>query len=655
MNNLPISIKENPQSRYGVLTEYLEQDAAYWKENDLWDIKDSIFIGKSIYGTRHIDFSEFTNEQIKNEVKYFVISSFKEERISLSTLANLSQRMLKLGGFISRDYKKAVSLGELGDKEKFVTKLIFYLRGSGIKEKQTIEIYRSTVFCIIEFITDFYDEREETQKDIWELKRIPGARVSVTQQNKGNRLDFGRFPEFYRELLKRYFRTFITKRSSSHCTNVFHAIEMFLRVFYEMGYADGFLKALTRSDIEKYLYEISNRFKDRNVTYYNKFISYPRTFLEYIQMAEYKEAPQKEAAFLIFEDDLPKRERDKDRLRRIKFIPEPVMEQLDNSIMELDRPECIPLYTLLRETGWRGADILNLRYDSCLEKIWDAKEKGYTDWLCGEITKTGIAVLKVPLREAVGRMLEALIEECRMKSTPQNNPEKYLFVNHTGRRKGEVLTKAFLLGSVKRLIKEKDIRGGDGERYRFKMHGLRHTRAKEYVEQGIGISIIQELLGHQSLQMTIHYAMVSENLIYEKWKQTESLNIFKLSNKKQEDSKKESPLEDVEKIHYEHIKRSLDAVRVPFGVCFKATKLSCRQQTSHCLQCGGFCSTSENLSEYEEEISRVKEQIEVSRIHNREDWVKKNQEYLQALEKTKKEIETNGIVHKNGSSREESR
>ena len=111
------------------------------------------------------------------------------------------------------------------------------------------------------------------------------------------------------------------------------------------------------------------------MTYVNKFLSYPRTFLEYIQIAGYEEAPVKEVSFLIYQDDIPKREKDVDRLQRVKFIPEPILQQLDDKIMDLDRPEVLPIYVLLRETGWRGIDILNLRYNSCLEKIWNGKEK----------------------------------------------------------------------------------------------------------------------------------------------------------------------------------------------------------------------------------------------------------------------------------------
>jgi Phage integrase family. len=42
----------------------------------------------------------------------------------------------------------------------------------------------------------------------------------------------------------------------------------------------------------------------------------------------------------------------------------------------------------------------------------------------------------------------------------------------------------------------------------------------------MGISVIQQILGHQSLQMTVHYATVSENVLYEKWRNTEDLELL---------------------------------------------------------------------------------------------------------------------------------
>jgi hypothetical protein len=108
-----------------------------------------------------------------------------------------------------------------------------------------------------------------------------------------------------------------------------------------------------------------------------------------------------------------------------------------------------------------------------------------------------------------------------------------------------------------------------------------------------------------------------------------------------------------ESIRYEFVRKNLDAVRVPFGVCFKPSKLSCRQQTNHCFDCANFCSSKDNVSEYVEEIKRVKEQLEVSRAFGRAEWEEKNQKYLEVLEMMLARIQEEGVVHKSGTLREE--
>lgn len=371
-------------------------------------------------------------------------------------------------------------------------------------------------------------------------------------------------------------------------------------------------------------------------------------------MAQYDKAPRKEVSFLIFQDDIPKRELPKDTIKKVKFIPEPILKQLDNNIMDIDRPQFIPIYILLRETGWRGTDILNLRYDNCLEQIWNTKEQTYNYYLCGEITKTGIAQLKIPIRDKVAEMVQKSIDKAKELSTEDNNPKRYLFNTYEGKSKGKPLSKQNLLSTIKRLIEQKDIRDANGELYHFRLHSLRHTRAKEYVEQGMGISVIQQILGHQSLQMTVHYATVSENMLYEKWKNTEDLELFKVNTETNELIEVDISSSSSENlIRYEYIKKNLDAVRVPFGVCFKASKLPCKQQMNHCLTCASFCTTTENIPEYEEEIEKVKQQIEISHRCGRELWAEKNQQYLDLLEKTLEKVKEHKLVHKNGASREE--
>ncbi len=634
------------------IEEYLNKNNKYWLSNNVWNLHKVMELTDCKIECKRIknmNFKQIIKKGIQKELKYCVMYALEKKLIIQSDfqLAIMSSTIKHISKYI-KHANLIKSIMEIADSNFKI-----YLLNIEKISQSNMRMFSKILRDFKNILSLIYDKTEETQKDIWDIRKVNGAIISVTY-NKSYFLNFSEIPKYYRECVKKYFRTIITKRSMSHVYSVYEALKVFFRVFYDIGYKDGFIKDLRRDDIENYLIEIHKKYKNTQKAYYNKFISYSKTFLEYIQIAEYEEAPKRDVGLLIFKEDIPTRESNMDIIKNVKFIPTPIMEQIDSNIKELDKPEYIPIYILLRETGWRGADILNLKFDNCLEKIWNEKEKQYNSYLCGEITKTGIAELKIPIRDSVSDMLEKCILEAKKKSTNVNNPKKYLFNIYEGRRVGLPIRKENFVSAIKRLIEKKDIRDADGELYNFKTHSLRHTRAKEYVEQGVSISIIQQILGHRSLQMTVHYAKVTENTLYEKWKETEELNLFQLDNETKKLHKIDVANEKNDKlIKYEYVKRNLDAVKVPFGICFKSNKIPCKQQMNHCLSCASFCTTIENIYEYEEEITRVKKQIEISEACGRLVWKEKNEQYLEILQNMLQKIKEEKIVHKNGNSREE--
>jgi integrase len=654
MKNLKL-VRRGQVNKYEEIITYLNQDNGYWLNNDIWDVTEEFFIGDKVHNCRYINFENFNNVLLKNEMKYYFIYNFKNKNLTGRYIVSLGNGFRHFSDFLNKYYYNVNSFNDIDYKE-IERRWKFYLTNNGIKlnsDKLGGHTIISILF-IIKFIIKFYDNREETEKDIWYIKNIKGAKLRATQSRSANRLNFKDIPEYYRETVKRYFKTIITKKSFSNCCSILTYIKYFFKSFYKRGYKEGFVENLQREDIETYIYLLLNDRKGKSKVQTTCYISYLRIFLEYIQMAQYDKAPKKEVSFLIFQDDIPNCSIESNTKKEVRFIPEPIVKQIDNNIVNLDRPLYIPIYILLRETGWRGTDILNLRYNNCLEQIWNSKEQSYNYYLCGEITKTGIAQLKIPVRDKVAEMVQKCIDKAKELSTEINNPEKYLFNIYEGQFKGYPLSIRILMYSISRLIKEKDIKDANGNLYHFKIHSLRHTRAKEYVEQGMGISVIQQILGHQSLQMTVHYATISENVLYEKWKKTEDLDLFRVNTETNELEQVNLDSEDGQSlVRYEYVKKNLDAVKVPFGVCFKLAKLPCKQQMNFCLTCASFCTTIENIPEYEEEIENVKKQINISEKYGRELWATKNRTYLNLLEDTLEKVKEQKIVHKNGKSREE--
>ena len=645
--SLALAEETAAQDCFSEVEGYLSSEGGYWQTHDIW-MKDAGAFSErkiSLEGVKGgviADFSTVPDGRLKTELKYYALWSLSMGVISASTF--------------TENYKSAVKdLGELlissgctsGLTEAVITE-------DELAEKEWSAFHKDTVLRVLgrakTILADIYNIGDETEKDLWRALRIPGARLSAAQKRAKPTLRFTDIPEFYKETVKRYLRRMVVKRSWSHCSEMLRYIRTFFRLFYENRYEDGFLKTLNRFDIEKYLEWIAEVYEEDNATYTSKAVSFIREFLDYIQMAEYPEAPEKDVYRLIFDDDIPKRERPEDTFEKIKYIPEPVRIQLDANVSAIEPEEMQPLYVLLRETGWRGTDVLDLRYDNCLDYVWDKEEGKYVPYLCGEITKTGIPLLKIPIREDVAEMIEGLKKEAAAKSTERNNPERYLFNTYKGINTGLPYSKMAFVKAVQDMINRKEILGADGKLYHFKTHSLRHTRATEYAEQGMPIGVIQRMLGHCSLQMSLHYAKVSDNVLYKKWKETESLRILHLAANPPGKELEAAPSGTVS---YEHVRKGLDAVRVPFGVCFKPSKLPCKTQLKHCLECASFCSTRENEAEYREEIRRVGAQIALGKRLGRPEWVDKNQEYLELLMAMVERIRQEGIVHKNGALREE--
>lgn len=633
------------EDKYRRMTEYLSSEGRYWIDNDQWYLEVDSFQQAGINtGERKTgklaDFRGYQSEQLKNEMKYFLLYSIKNELMSVSSIYVHYNVAIRKMGTLRGGKHAADSFADLdarGEKTVYAG-----------KKPEMERLYQVLKRDVIKFIRDYYDDREEMEKDVWHAAHIPGAKISAAAKHQKSSMSFENVPSHYREMVKRFMSRLVIKRSWSYCTEMMVYIRYFFKAFYAHGYTDGFLERLARRDIEKYLGWVASDYEGKNATFRSKAVSFIRQYIDYIQLAEYPQAPKKDVNRLLFEDDIPKRERPADTMGKVKYVPEPVRWQLDAWIGEIEPVEMMPVYVLLRETGWRGTDVLNLRYDSCLEHLWNSHEKEYIPYLCGEITKTGIPLLKIPIRKEVADIVKKLVDDAAERSTDDNNPDKYLFNTYEGRCKGLPLSKPSFSAAMQALIDRKGILDGDGKRYHFKTHALRHTRALEYTEQGMPIGIIQQILGHCSLQMTLHYAKVTENMLYKKWKETEKLNLLHLESTPPNANK-----EKQEEIRYEFIRNNLDAVRVPFGVCFKPAKLPCRQQINQCLDCANFCTSRDNIPEYEKEIERVGEQLKISKTLGRTEWEEKNRNYLEILEKMLARIQKEGLIHKNGSHREE--
>ena len=516
----------------------------------------------------------------------------------------------------------------------------------GLKTKENGRLSSPTnesfLLQLLSFLRDHYDLREEFEKDVWDVKNIPGAKY--TQNRSDYLLSFQEIPKPFRNLVKKYLKVRVVNVRKSTCKEDIMSLRLFLNFIHERYPYWQDLTELTRQDIEDYLAwykSYTEGWKTAHKFYLNKL----RLFFEYIQKAEYPEAPKKASVKLLFKEDIPK-EPIKNK-EDIKYIPLTVLFQLDENIENIRPEEYIPVVIILRASGWRISDVLNLRYDKCLEKT----SSGW--WLKGDIPKVNILNHKVPIDDKVAALIKTQIEFMKKNSSDENNPEKYLFTRFTGKRKGKPLLSPDVQNALNRLAKKYNITDDMGNIFHFNTHAFRHSKGVELINNGMTQPQVQKWLGHLSPQMTGVYAKILDETLRKSWEEAMKKGAFKIDSTGEPVRVDISELENEDDIEWEYIRYNLDAVRLPLGYCLKPSKVECKQQLNPCLNCQNLCTTPDFIPQYENEVREIKQLIEEGKRQGRNLWVEKNQALLEQYERILATLKEGQIHHKAGKKRRE--
>lgn len=174
------------------------------------------------------------------------------------------------------------------------------------------------------------------------------------------------------------------------------------------------------------------------------------------------------------------------------------VEQVNNLLEEnkkrdddlMLRDQCI--LELLYSSGIRASELVNIR-------LTDIAIKQRSIRILGKGNKERV----VPFNESTRVAMEKYIKDSRPKlleRNPQNVTDNHLFLNDKGR---PLTTRGleFIL---------KNVENRTGLNYGLHPHLLRHSFATHLLEEGADLRVIQELLGHESLNTTQIYTHVTE-------------------------------------------------------------------------------------------------------------------------------------------------
>jgi integrase len=203
---------------------------------------------------------------------------------------------------------------------------------------------------------------------------------------------------------------------------------------------------------------------------------------------------------LLFASDIP---------RMSEPVPRALPPAIDRTVMaaiaELDDPAVRTGLQLLRATGMRLGELLDLELD-CLV---DFGRHGR--WLRVPLGKL-LTERMVPLDDDTVAVLDAWTAlRGRQRALPHprdGRPADFLFCQH-GRR----LAAHRLRRGLNQAVAAAGVYGPDGAPLRVTPHQLRHTYGTELVNGGISLPALMALLGHVTPEMTLRYAKLANPTI----------------------------------------------------------------------------------------------------------------------------------------------
>jgi integrase len=583
MNTEPVQwSEEKQQSLQGYLT-------GMWAE-DTWEL------GGSNGKNRHIRF-RLISPSLKIELKYALWSKFnsgerdatKEQAIFCSDAMRLFTWFNQVAPTVSSLLEKSLAYWECSLRSYLVeTKRLrqrHYKRWTNSQE-QVEAVFEDTRIGLLrqcyKIVASAYDDREETVKDCWDMRKM-GLQVDLTVSQF--RLNFAPISQLWlKHLAKEYLKYNAAIHSPGDCMIKLQAIREFSR-FLALHFPTCCASDIDRALIVKYLGFLRER--QRSIKWCNRTLTHLRTFLE--TCIYYLQVQGLTREQIIFNEDLAK---EPETLSR--EIPEEVLEQLRVHLNTLPTT-ILRMVTILLECGLRLGELCVLPLD-CL--ICDDKHEWYLRLYQRKFSKEHIIPL---VDETVVETIQAQQQEIRNR---WGNTCPYLFPSSNSHMKPcrqENFTKP-----LNRWAAQQDIRDRTGKLYRITAHQFRHTLGMRLLNDGVPIEVISRLLGHKSLMMTQVYARVRDHKMRADLERVARMRktVDVHGRTVKGDSRANAP-------EAQMIRKGVRGQTLPVGGCGRLIVLGECSHANKCLTCPMWLTSTDDLPKlksFSERAIRLKQQ-----------------------------------------------
>jgi len=563
---------------------------------DKWDMAECplLPVGKTIRHT-FIEF-RFSSETLNIELKYACWHKFNGGGWSPVAAPTAISRVRTIMQFLQEMYPDTQSLLER-ELDEWLSALRAYLMRNGlwtgnsvvhIDKSQTIRLYQaedsrlSTFRGIYRVVLDRRETRPEYEKDIWDVRKM-GNIPSPAQSS--HRVDFTKISQpWLRQAAKHYMRLRLPTSALSTCLWALNTLNTF----------SAFLRQLPRSvqpfEIDRALiteYLAYLAMAQPGVRTRQNALTQLRLFLETCTREGWTDFPEKR---LIFDEDIPRRAKPLPRP-----IPESVLELLNQHLDSL--PEPFKTMTIvLQECGMRISELCHLQLD-CLVQDQDG------DWFLRYFQWKMRKEHAIPITQNLATVIQTQQEVVR---TRWNGRCPFLFPNEKGR---PYVPQRFSQ-ALNQLALEKDIRDPTGEVFHFKAHAFRHTVATRMLRGGVKQHHVQKYLGHESPEMTMVYAQITDQDLKQAFREYQTMAI---------DITGKMVIADqtgVDSVDLQWFKKNIMAQALPHGFCALPALAEPCPVPNACLTCANFRTNASFLGVLKAELTTTEAIINTAKTNN---------------------------------------
>jgi site-specific recombinase XerD/ferredoxin len=461
----------------------------------------------------------------------------------------------------------------------------------------------------------------EYPREIWRLHKLNGLKHSAARPQARIQLRFDRITQpWLKDLGKRWVRYRLTSGLSvATCEGDVQALTRFSQ-FLTAAAVDR-LADVDRALLERYLAWLTNQPGGERA--HEGQVGGLHTFLQAIRQHGWDPTLPTTAAF--FTGDVPRR-----RQRITRHLAEHVMAQVEQPT-NLDRwphPEGRLVTMILMRCGLRVAAACTLPFD-CL--LHDGQGAPYLRYFNTKMEREAAVPIDEELENEIRAQQRRVLDRW-----PDGNPN--LFPRQKRNVSGQ---RSFGPDSYRsmlnRWLESCDVRDEHGRPVHLTPHQWRHTFATRLINRDVPQEVIRVLLDHDSIQMTAHYAKITDQTVRRRWEAATKVNI----KGERVALDPDGPLAQAQwaKTRYAMATQTLSN-----GYCGLPVRKSCPHANA-CLTCPVFLTGAEFLSELREQRRRTLTLIDVSRDKGQDRVVEMNQQVLTNLDRMIGEIEKDTDQH----------